>query len=93
MNNQQTVNILKSLADSTRLAIVRRLAQNQCAVSSGDIVQACSQDLQLSQPTMSHHFAKLVQAGVLLEHKSGTGKSYQLNQPLLDQVGLDVEKL
>lgn len=93
MNRTDTVSIFKSLADNTRLSIVRRLAEDSCAVSSSDIVEDCSRDLQLSQPTMSHHFGKLVQAGVLIEHKAGTGKSYQLNKSLLDEVGINVTKL
>ncbi len=93
MNTVDKVAIFKSLADNTRLAIVRRLAQDQCAVASADIVDTCSQDLQLSQPTMSHHFGKLVQSGLLIERKLGVGKSYQLNKKLLDEVGLNVNKL
>lgn len=93
MTQQDKVSIFKSLADSTRLSIVRRLAQDQCALSGSDIIDTCSTDLNLSQPTMSHHFSKLVQAGVLIEKKIGTGKSYQLNKSLMDEIGINVEKL
>lgn len=93
MNETTTAFILKSLADDTRLAIVRRLARDNCAVTSGDIVQACGEFLKLSQPTMSHHFARLVQSGVVHERKQGTTKSYQLNYDVLASIGLDVTKL
>ena len=93
MNNNNTVTILKSLADDTRMSIVRRLARGDCEVTSSEIVQTCAEFLKLSQPTMSHHFARLVQSGVLHERKMGTEKIYQLNTELLSSVGIDVTKL
>lgn len=93
MNTTPIVPILKSLADETRLSIVRQLAQDKCKVAGSEIVQACSVALKLSQPTMSHHFARLVQTGVIIEHKVGTEKMYQLNKGLLDSVGIDITKL
>ncbi|MFZ2836343.1 MAG: metalloregulator ArsR/SmtB family transcription factor [Candidatus Saccharimonadales bacterium] len=91
--NTPTVTILKSLADETRMSIVRRLAKDQCEVAGSEIVQTCAEFLKLSQPTMSHHFARLVQSGVLIERKLGTEKVYQLNNDLLTSVGIDVTKL
>lgn len=91
--NTSTVTILKSLADETRMSIVRRLAKDQCEVAGSEIVQTCAEFLKLSQPTMSHHFARLVQSGVLIERKLGTEKVYQLNNDLLIGTGIDVTKL
>lgn len=91
--NTSTVTILKSLADETRMSIVRRLAKDQCEVAGSEIVQTCAEFLKLSQPTMSHHFARLVQSGVLIERKLGTEKVYQLNNDLLTSTGIDVTKL
>lgn len=91
--NTPTVTILKSLADETRMSIVRRLAKDQCEVAGSEIVQTCAEFLKLSQPTMSHHFARLVQSGVLIERKLGTEKVYQLNNDLLTSTGIDVTKL
>ena len=88
-----TVNILKALADETRLGIVRKLAQQNSAVSSCDIIASCASFLKLSQPAMSHHFSKLVDAGVLIEEKQGTSKSYLVDTALLESLGLDVQKL
>lgn len=88
-----TIAVLKSLADDTRLSIVRQLAQNSCEESSSSIVSECATSLQLSQPTMSHHFSKLVSSGVLIERKSGTEKFYQLNYNLLVTIGIDPSKL
>ena len=89
----RTTTILKSLADDMRLSIVRKLAQDGCEESSSDIVSTCAAFLSLSQPTMSHHFSRLVQAGVLLERKVGTEKFYRLNRELLMSIGIDPTKL
>lgn len=89
----QTVTILKSLADDTRLSVVRELAKTEWAVPSSEIVTGCATALQLSQPTMSHHFKQLVQSGVLNERKVGTEKLYRLNRELLLAHGIDPSKL
>jgi DNA-binding transcriptional ArsR family regulator len=93
MNTNNTVSILKSLADDTRMSIVRRLSRDECEVAGSEIVQTCAEFLKLSQPTMSHHFARLVQSGVLQERKVGTEKIYQLDKDLLLSIGIDVSKL
>lgn len=74
MNQGQAVEVLKALADETRLGIVRKLVRERGTVSSAAIC-SCSSVTQLSQPAMSHHFAKLVNAGVINEQKIGTEKS------------------
>jgi ArsR family transcriptional regulator len=90
MHNNQTVAVLKALSDPTRLDLVRQLAKTpSLSKSCGSLsAKAC-----LSQPAMSHHFAKLVVAGVVLEHKEGKEKSYELNRPLLNRCGIVPEKL
>lgn len=88
-----TAAILKSLADDTRLSIVRKLAHEQCEVTSKAIVSGCGMALNLSQPTMSHHFQKLVTSGVIRERKAGVEKYYSLNNDLLSAIGIDPTKL
>jgi ArsR family transcriptional regulator len=88
-----TALILKSIADDTRLSIIRKLASQSEEVACTDIVKDCSLALKLSQPTMSHHFARLAQSGVILERKVGKEKYYQLNEELLTNVGIDPHKL
>lgn len=89
----QTATVLKSLADETRLSIVRKLASDKCEVRSTDIINSCAEFHKLSQPAMSHHFSKLVTAGVLLERKAGVVKHYELNTQLLNETGIDPSKL
>lgn len=89
----RTAIVFKSLADETRLSIVRRLAEDKCEVKSADIINSCAEFHKLSQPAMSHHFKKLVDADVLIEHKNGVEKSYELNYELLFSVGIDAGRL
>lgn len=93
MNTTQTAEILKSLGDETRLMLVRRLVREGCEVAGRDLIGGCSEALQLSQPTLSHHFSKLVQSQVLLPRKAGTEKYYRLNTALLTSIGIDPKKL
>lgn len=88
-----TATVFKSLADETRLSIVRRLAEDRCEVKSAEIINSCAEFHKLSQPAMSHHFKKLVDADVLIEYKVGVEKSYELNYELLRSVGIDAGKL
>ena len=71
---------LKALADPGRLRLVSLLL-----ASEGQ--QACTCDLTeplgLSQPTVSHHLKKLVQAGLLDREQRGTWAYYGLNHDAL----------
>ncbi len=91
MERNQSVDILKALADETRLAIVRKIACDALPTPGCELSSACVQ--KLSQPTMSHHINKLVEAGILSERKDGAKKSYTLHREALEQIGIDVTKL
>ena len=93
MEQTRTVEVLKALSDETRLGIVRRLANDEVPLASCDIISSCVSRLSLSQPAMSHHFAKLVSAGILRETKQGTQKMYLLDREYLSSVGINVSKL
>lgn len=90
---QTAASVYKCLGDETRLSIVRKLARDGREVNGRDIVTDCSVVLKLSQPTMSHHFHKLVNAGLLQERKVGVEKYYQLNTDVLEQASIDITKL
>ncbi len=89
MEINKKLKVYKSLADPTRLKIVQFLAKQKCPGACGEI----SSHSELSQPALSHHFAKLVDAGVIEEQKSGTHKSYSLNRAFLNEIGIDVDKI
>jgi len=88
--NDHNVNVFKALADKTRLDIVRSIVKKPHDTASCQDVSECS---SLSQPAMSHHFKKLVDAGVLLESKQGTEKIYELNHELFTSLGIDPTKI
>ena len=91
MKPTQPVDIFKALADETRLAIVRKVAASNEPTPGCELPGACLQ--QLSQPAMSHHITRLVEAGILSEEKSGTKKAYTLRRDILAEAGIDVTKL
>ena len=90
MTDVQKVDLLKALADPTRLKLVRSLvACSSHQKSCGDL----SAKVSLSQPAMSHHFTKLTSAGVVVEAKRGTQKIYSLNTRVLAEAGIDITKM
>lgn len=93
MQKDETTIILKALADNMRLAIVRCLAGNGGELRSCDVVEKCSTCAQLSQPAMSHHFKKLIDAGIVQAKKVGTENLYSLDRECLAAVGVDADKL
>ena len=93
MSNETKVEVLKALADPTRLRILQKIATDAAPVPTCDLIVGCSSALTLSQPTMSHHINKLVQSKVLLEQKLAKQKSYALNTELLDMLGIDIHTL
>lgn len=67
------LNGLKALADETRLKIIGLL--NQQPHNVGELAQA----LDLTEPTISHHLAKLREVGLVNLYARGTTRIYRLN--------------
>lgn len=65
----------KALADPTRLAILTTLA------AAAEPVCACElgEDVDLEQPTVSHHLKVLREAGLVTSERRGTWGFYQLH--------------
>ncbi|MDZ7801766.1 MAG: metalloregulator ArsR/SmtB family transcription factor [Trueperaceae bacterium] len=81
-----TSTVLSALADPTRFAILEFLAapvQSQCRHDDG----VCGCDLEaflgLSQPTVSHHMKRLVEAGVVRAAREGRWVHYELDAEAL----------
>ena len=70
---KQWVEVFSALASEPRLKIVEMLAEGQ--VECQEILGR----LDLSQPAISYHLAKLERAGVLLKEKNGSRNCYRLN--------------
>jgi ArsR family transcriptional regulator, arsenate/arsenite/antimonite-responsive transcriptional repressor len=73
------VRLLQALADPTRLAIVRQLADEGTACVC-DLTVCCD----LSQPTVSHHLRVLRDAGIVEYERRGTWAYYTLRPGALD---------
>jgi DNA-binding transcriptional ArsR family regulator len=68
--------VFASLASEPRLHIVELLADD--AVQCQEIIGR----LELSQPAVSYHLAKLERAGVLHKERQGTRNCYRLHEGL-----------
>ena len=75
---------LKALADETRLKILAMVSEkNLCA-------KAIAKRLELSEPSVSQHFKKLKEAGLVTGEKCGYYVHYQLRRKNLNRL---LEKL
>jgi len=73
--------LLKAIADPARLRLLSLVA----AEASGEsCVCDLTEPLGLSQPTVSYHLKKLVEAGLLAREKRGTWAYYSLVPGALD---------
>jgi ArsR family transcriptional regulator, arsenate/arsenite/antimonite-responsive transcriptional repressor len=81
---QETAEVLKALAEPTRLSMVAALWAAEAPVCICDFTAA----FDLSQPTISHHMAKLNAAGLVDSTKRGVWVYYSLrrglSKPLVD---------
>src|SRR5215210_7064062 len=77
-----TAELFKALGDPARVRIVNLLA------TSHEPVCACELDdpLGLSQPTVSHHLKKLVDAGLLEREQRGRWAYFTLNRAAFDKL-------
>src|SRR5690242_5364361 len=66
--------MLKALADESRLTIFRLLQAREYAV--GDLAER----IELSEPTVSHHLAKLREAGLVTLRMAGNQRFYRVNE-------------
>jgi ArsR family transcriptional regulator len=74
MNNPDPVLFAKALADKTRQSIMQLCCCREITV--GQIVA----QIDLSQPTVSHHLAILREAGLVAAREDGKQTFYSLNQ-------------
>jgi ArsR family transcriptional regulator len=75
---ERTSVLMKALADPTRLTMVAALWKAQQPICICDFTA----DLDLSQPTISHHMGKLKEAGLVHSNKQGIWVYYRLRKDL-----------
>lgn len=86
--SKQVVKIFKALSDQTRVDIVRKLL-----LQKETSCQEMSKKLPLSQPTLSHHFNKLIDAQILQVRKNGVSHFYSIDKNYLKKLGINIKKL
>jgi DNA-binding transcriptional ArsR family regulator len=89
MNNEQfqiLLRFLKALADESRLKILGILANQECSVEELAVL------LQLKEPTVSHHLAKLKELNLVTMRPEGNTRLYQLNNQALQSIGQEIAK-
>jgi len=83
-----TAHLFKALADPHRVRIVNLLASAPDGICICDLVEP----LDLTQPTVSFHMKKLLDAGLLRREQRGKWAYYSLDRAVLARVG-DVLRL
>ena len=74
----EQVELLKALADPTRLSMVATLRRHGAPVCICDLLAV----FKLSQPTISHHMSVLKEAGLVRVEKRGLWNFYGLRDDL-----------
>lgn len=78
----------KALSDNARIKILGLLVMKE-ELSCKEL----SEQIELSQPTLSHHFKKLVDAEIIAVRKKGVSHYYKINQSVLKKRGIDLKRL
>ncbi|MEH2043850.1 DUF2087 domain-containing protein [Nostoc sp.] len=74
----------KALADDSRLKIVGILANQECSVEELAVL------LQLKEPTVSHHLAKLKELNLVTMRPKGNSRLYQLDSEALQSISKEI---
>lgn len=78
---EATATVFKALADPARVRIVSMLARSEEPACVCELIPP----LGLTQPTVSHHLKKLVQAGLLTREQRGVWAYYRLDREGLER--------
>jgi predicted transcriptional regulator len=79
INQEPVLNMLKVLADESRLTLLQLLNEGERTV--GDLAQR----VDLGEPTVSHHLSRLRQVGFVSLRMAGNQRFYRLNEPGLNR--------
>lgn len=77
--SEELVNFFKALADANRLKIVGLLAEKPYSVEELAVL------LNLKPPTVSHHLARLTEAGLVQSHSESYYNVYRLDKKALEE--------
>ena len=79
---EATAELFKALGDQARVRLVNLLATNDGAVCMCDLIEPVG----LSQPTVSHHMKKLVDAGLVEREQRGKWAFFSLKRDAVDKL-------
>ena len=87
MDEQRAASIFKALGDENRIHILKML-------QSGDKC-ACKllEELNISQPTLSHHMGILCDAGIVTGRKEGKWTHYSINRDGVEETSMLLQEL
>ncbi|MGO9057274.1 MAG: ArsR/SmtB family transcription factor [Candidatus Binataceae bacterium] len=80
MENEAAISALSALAQETRLAIFRMLAQEAWGLTAGDI----GVKLNIPLPTLSYHLSQLKRAGLVSSRRRARTMMYSANHTAID---------
>jgi len=89
LNLKKVEKISKALGDESRLKILKAVQSHTGKLECSTIMEF----LNLSQPSISHHVKKLVEAELIEPQKEGRHYFYSLNQKVLDDYINKINKL
>ncbi|MBD2451276.1 metalloregulator ArsR/SmtB family transcription factor [Nostoc sp. FACHB-152] len=81
---QTLLQFFKVLADESRLKIVGILANQECSV------EELAALMQLKEPTVSHHLAKLKEVNLVTMRPDGNSRLYQLDNKALEDISKEI---
>ena len=79
-----TAELFKALGDPARVRLVNLLATNDGAVCMCDLIDPVG----LSQPTVSHHMKKLVDAGLVEREQRGKWAWFSLKRDAVEKLAV-----
>ena len=71
---EEILNLLKILADESRLSLLRLLNEQEYNVS------ALAERVNIGEPTVSHHLSRLREAGLVTLRMAGNQRFYRINE-------------
>ena len=87
MDNRKTAIMFKAFCDENRLQILQLLRDGEkCACS-------LLEEMQITQPTLSHHMKILCDSGVVTGRKEGKWMHYSISKQGLEDVMYFLEEL
>jgi ArsR family transcriptional regulator, arsenate/arsenite/antimonite-responsive transcriptional repressor len=81
---EATAQLFKALGDPARVRLVNLLAQGEGEVCMCNLIEPVG----LSQPTVSHHMKKLVDAGLVEREQRGKWAYFSLKRDAVDKLAL-----